>query len=128
MNNKLTHKSSNPSLIPARVFPSLFNDWLFAALICVLLLVLACPSRAQSTIAYFNGPSFGFAGDDAAATPFDLDQNGVTDFTFSSGPFLTTGDPNSGYGSFTITSLNSNSILCAGWQVVVVAPGTLIDA
>jgi len=136
MNNKLTHKSNRPSLVPSTetnrecelLVSRLFNHRLLAAIIGHLLLVPAISGRAQSTISYFNGPSFGFASDYEAGSPFDLDQNGVTDFTFSSGPFLTTGDPNSGVGSYTIASLNGNSILCAGWHVAVVAPGALIDA
>jgi hypothetical protein len=120
MNTKLNYKSSRASLFP------LLNHRLIAAVILLLLPISVFSSRAQSTIAYFNGPFFCFNYPDG--TSFDFDQNGVADFVFLNGPSLTTGDPNSGYTPYTIAPLGSNSILCVGQQVAVVASGTVINA
>ena len=100
-------------------------------LICAIWLALALSGSAQSTIAYFNGPAFSIPGDGYTSTSLDLNQDGIGDFSFSGGPFLCTSDvPSSGCTSaYLIASLNTNSVLCQDYNVVVVMPaGTTIGS
>lgn len=96
------------------------------SLICAMGLGYCGIAHAQSSIAYFNGPAFGFTSWDEAGAPLDLDKDGVPDFAFVGGPGLTTGDPNSGYIPYSVTALGTNGFLIANGRMGVVAAGTLI--
>jgi hypothetical protein len=96
-------------------------------LICSIGLGFSLSGAAGSSVAYISGPAFSIP-DAYNSTSLDLDQDGVEDFSFSSGPFICTTDvPSSGCTSpYFITSLGPNNILCQGNEAVVLPAGTTI--
>jgi hypothetical protein len=99
------------------------------SIVCVLWSGLALSSAAQSTIAYYDGPAFPipsyYALDEDTGT-IDFDKDGVADFSLFGGVAMTTGfsitEP------YYIAALNTNNVLCRGYNVVVMPWGTLIGS
>src|SRR5882724_11742965 len=101
------------------------NKSLAGSLICSVALGFCGSSPAQSSIAYFNGPAFGFGDPYGDGAPLDLDQDGLPDFNFLAGPSYTTGFGN-GTTGYEVAPFNTNNFLRTAGRVAVVPVGTVI--